>query len=185
MVWPIKIGPLYRCRGSRGKSGRLDWLTTDWVLGHFGKRAGAAVAAYEAFVEAGRDVPRRADFHRGAVDGRILGDEDFVEQVLGPAAGAERPVNPELIIEQVAAHYGLDGAALAAPSRRRDAAEARAVAGYLVRTHGALSLSALAERFGRDLTTMSRAVGRLEQRMRQDRAVAARIEALNNAITQA
>jgi REP element-mobilizing transposase RayT len=164
---------------------RLDWLTTDWVLGRFGRRAGAARAAYGAFMEAGRGAPRRAEFHRGAVDQRVLGDEHFVEQVLGPAAVPGQPPKPERIIARVAADFGLDEAELAAPSRRRDAAEARAVIGYLARSSGSASLSALARRFGRDVTTLSRAVGRMEHRVREDAAVAARLEALNNAITQA
>jgi len=84
-----------------------DWQDTDKVLGMFGDKAGPARRAYRAFVENGIDQGKRSDLTGGGLvrsaggwtavkalktveifqksDERILGDGDFVENVLASA----------------------------------------------------------------------------------------------------
>lgn len=167
----------------------LPWLTTDRVLGRFGGRLATARAAYRDFVAAGLGEGHRPEFHLGADDSRVLADDGFVKQVLKRADRQARrsgraPPTLEAIVGRVAAAYGLEPAALAGPSRGRSVSEARGVAGHLSLAHGAASLSDVAGRFGRELSTMSRVVGRVEARAARDPAFKARLRGIDAAIQQ-
>ena len=63
--------------------------------------------------------------------------------------------------------------------------QARGLAGLIARDTGAANLSELAARFGRDLSSYSRAVRRVEEKSMTDETLHARIKAVNNAIMQA
>ncbi len=179
----------WRWSGHRAYLGRVDapWLTTDWVLSMLAPRAVDARAAYAAFVAEGMGEGRLPEFHAGnGGGGRILGDDDFIEAAMAKAG--ERPENPpvpEAIVAAVAREYGVTADTLADPSRARTLSQARGLAGLIARDLGAAPLSALAARFGRDLSSYSRAVRRAEEQAASDEALAARIEAVKNAIMQA
>ncbi len=173
----------------------LPWLTTDRVLSHFDRRTAAARAHYRAFVRGGSAAGRRDEFHLGTDDSRVLGSAAFLESVLGPPTLGPPTLGPPTkpgpapslgsIVDHVCRRYGLDAGDLAGPSRRRLGSEARGVIGHLARGSAAASLSEVARRFNRDLTTMSRAVRRVEELAARDVAFARRMEADLNAIMQA
>lgn len=171
----------------------LPWLTTDRVLSHFDRREAAARAHYRAFVRGGSAAGHQDAFHPSADDSRVLGSAAFVASVLGasvgqgPRRGQGPGQGPSLaaIVDHVCARYGLGAEELAGPGRRRLCAEARGVIGHLARGSAAASLSEVARRFNRDLTTMSRAVRRVEELAARDGAFARRMEADLNAIMQA
>ncbi len=159
----------YAWSGHRAYLGqeRVPWLTTDWVLGQFSKRRSSARERYRRFVHEGVEEGYREDFHRGVTDPRVLGDDVFMEDVLGSAA--KDPVRPrelDEIIEAVCRSYDVAEEDLAAPGRRRDLAEARAVVAHLATSIGDASLTEVAERFGRDVATLSSGVRRLATRSR-------------------
>ena len=58
----------------------IPWLTTEWVLGQFSRRTTGARQSYRRFIQAGLGEGYREDFHRGAEDARVLGDDDFLEK---------------------------------------------------------------------------------------------------------
>ncbi|MDW7645311.1 MAG: transposase, partial [Desulfuromonadales bacterium] len=60
----------------------LPLLTVDWVLSQFSDDAGRSVDHYRDFVEGGQPDGYCREFHRGTYEGRILGDDSFVEEVL-------------------------------------------------------------------------------------------------------
>jgi putative transposase len=191
---PVRAGlceqpEAWRWSGHRAYLGRADapWLTTDWVLSMLAPREADARAAYASFVAEGIGEGRRPEFHAGnGGGGRVLGDDDFVERALAEAgARPDNPPAPEAIVAAVAHEYGVTADALADPSRARILSQARGLAGLIARDLGAAPLSALAARFGRDLSSYSRAVRRAEQQAASDETLAARIEAVNNAIMQA
>jgi REP element-mobilizing transposase RayT len=169
---------------------KLPWLTTERVLGQFDRHEASARAHYRAFVRGGSAAGHRDEFHRGADDSRVLGSAAFLESVLRPPAGPEtapgQGQTPGLgaIVDRVCARYGLGADELAGPGRRRLCSEARGVIGHLARGSAAASLSEVARRFNRDLTTMSRAVRRVEVLAARDSAFAGRLAADLNAITQ-
>jgi len=164
---------------------RLDWLTTDWVLGQFGGRPDRARAGYAAFVREGLGEGHRPEFHSGTADARVLADDDFLERVLSPAERPRRAPSLNVLVRRVAAACDVAPHDLAGPSRQRRLAEARGLVGHLARQSGAANLSAVAARFNRDLATLSHAVRRIERRAAAETELAARIEQLNNAIMQA
>ncbi len=167
----------------------LPWLTTDRVLSHFDRREAGARAHYRAFVRGGSAAGRRDEFHLGGDDSRVLGSAAFLASVLGPPIepGPGPGQTPSLgaIVDHVCARYGLGAGDLAGPGRRRLHSEARGVIGHLARGSAAASLSEVARRFNRDLTTISRAVRRVEERALRDAAFGGRMTAELNAITQA
>ncbi len=145
----------------------MPWLTTDWVLGQLSKRRSTARERYARFVSEGMEEGRREEFHRGVTDARVLGDDRFTEDVFGRVG--EKPVQPrelEAISEAVCRSYDVEEKELAAPGRRRELAEARAVVAHLATSVGDASLTEVAARFGRDVATLSTGVRRLALRSR-------------------
>ncbi len=61
----------------------LPWLTTDWVLGQFDRSVTKARQRYNAFIADGGGLTHQEQFYRGETDTRVLGDDRFLETVLG------------------------------------------------------------------------------------------------------
>ena len=179
----------WRWSGHRAYLGRAaaPWLTTDWVLGLLAPGQAQARAAYRAFVADGMGEGRRPEFHTGnGGGGRLLGDDDFIARAMARAGEAmDAPPPLDAIIDAVAAAFGVAPADLADPSRSRLLSQARGLAGLIARDRGAAQLSHLAKRFGRDLSSYSRAVRRVETNLASNTPLRERAEAVNNAITQA
>lgn len=81
-----------------------------------------------------------------------------------------RVLAPDLdtIIRCVCDRYGVEEAELAAKGRMRRPAEVRAVTGWLAAELNSASLSEVANRFGRDIATLSGAVRGVREQMRKD-----------------
>ena len=191
---PVRAGlcatpEAWRWSGHRAYIGRAaaPWLTTDRVLSLLAPGEADARAAYRAFVAEGMGEGRRSEFHSGnGGGGRLLGDGDFIERALA-AAGAmpDKPPSLDAIMRAVAAECGVGMGEMAGPSRARHLSRARGLVCRLARDTGAAPLSALAARFDRDPTSLSRVLDYLDRQAKQDPDLAKRIERLNNAIIQA
>jgi len=187
---PIRAGLVrepeaYPWSGHRAYLGEevVPWLTTDWVLGRFGKRRDVARRGYVAFMKAGVEEGHRGEFHRGATDPRLLGDERFTERVLAETGGVMRPVvKLEELVERVAGAYGIDPLALSARGRQRQPAEARAIIAAFATDARAATLTEVARRFDRDVATLSEGVQRVRLRARNSVAFRARLEELRAGI---
>ena len=140
-----------------------------WVLGQFGKHTTRAREQYARFVAGGAGECHREAFHRGSGSGPILGDDRFAEEAMARAGRRQsRPVALKAVIEVVCAEVGVSEQELAAPGERRPASHARAFLAWLVRQQPELSLQALANRLGRDISSLSGAATGLEQRITED-----------------
>jgi putative transposase len=152
------------------------WQAVTEVLTYFGGRAGVARRRYRAYVAAGIPQGRRPDLgggglrrsvggwtvverlrrgrELGAADERILGSGAFVEAVHREAAACEPPARARALaalpglIARCAAAWQIRPAELAAGSRRRSVAAARAVIGYLGVQELGLPLTELAHHLG-------------------------------------
>ena len=62
-------------RATAGLADILDYLTTDWILAHFGKKRKTAQKHYREFVRAGESKEKPWDHLRGQI---YLGDDQFV-----------------------------------------------------------------------------------------------------------
>lgn len=137
----------------------LPWLTTDWVLRQLAEDKSVAGLRYADFVLAGIGQGRREDFHRGASDTRLLGDDTFSARVLAAVQEEALPkITLNELMEHVCAHFGLTEVQLCAPSRNRPASLARAVVGWIARDTNCSTLTDVAKRLGRDVATLSIAI---------------------------
>ena len=90
----------------------------------------------------------------------------------------ERPPRADLddLLSAVCELYGLEPEELADPSKRRDRAEARSMAACLMRRHRHLSVVQLAQRLGRDASSLHHGRNRLEARMESDLTLRRRLK---------
>ncbi|OKY73772.1 MAG: transposase [Desulfobulbaceae bacterium DB1] len=182
---PVRAGLVvdpeeYSWSGHRAYLGKetLPWLTTDWMLGQFGKSVTKAQAAYMAFVLEGVGEVRRPDFHGAGVDSRLLGDDNFMDRCLSGSGEMPLRLIAQQIIDQVCLAYHIDVSILKAKSQQRTASEARAMAGWLARESGCVTLSSIAKLVNRDVGSISSAVRRLSDRVQDDPVLAEKMRSL-------
>jgi len=171
----------YRWSGHRTYLGmdRVDWLTTSWVYSQFCRDLATARECYARFVADGSQESHRKDFHHGAAERGILGNDDFVEKALkhaNPVSGAR--IDLESIVSLVCAARKMDLDQVRATDRGRAGAQARALIAYLALEARAATLTQVGTVFNRDISTLSTAVARLRERMKHDAELGAETKRL-------
>jgi len=158
---------------------KIPWLTTDWILAQFSEERRLARRRYQEFIMEGVGEGYRQEFHRGTEEGRLLGDDRFVEEVQ-KATRQEivHKVTLEEILKSVCNLYGLDVQEVVEVGKRRDSSEARAMICWLVRQQRHLSLTDLSRRFNRDISALSVAASRLVEKANKESLLAARMAQL-------
>ena len=163
----------------------LSWLTTDWVLSQFAASDNIARELFHEFCMKGIQEGHRKEFHRGTIDNRILGDDDFSEKALVRAEEKSLVhITVEELVGVICQYYRITEPTFVALTKQQPAAEARAVAAYLVQDAKGLSLTDLARYVQRELSALSRAAGRLRARLRTDRNLAIRLTAIKDGIKE-
>jgi putative transposase len=182
---PVRAGMVtnpdeYQWSGHRAYLGKetLPWLTTDCTLAQFGRSAAKARPAYLAFVLDGTGEEHRPEFHGAGADSRLLGDDSFMERCLSGSGGMARRLTSQQITDTVCRAYKIELSVLQARSQQRIASEARAVAGWLARESGCVTLSDIAKLVNRDVGSISSSVRRLTDRMADEPELARRLMAL-------
>jgi REP element-mobilizing transposase RayT len=160
----------------------LPWLTTDWMLGQFGKSVAKARAGYRAFVLDGLGEEHRPEFHGGGEDPRVLGDDNFVDQCLSDSGGMRLRLTAKEIADRVCLAYNIDEGTLKTQSQQRVFSEARAVVGWLARELGCVTLSEVGKHVNRDVGSISSSVRRLSERMQEAPELADRVRSLKAAL---
>ena len=158
------------------------WVTTGTVLAHFGKTPRSAVPAFERFVAAGRDEGERQDLMRGTDGGRLLGNARFARKALKPPKPVVRPMTLTQLVRLVCREEGVKEAALKDESRARRQSQIRQIITYLAAEFDIASLTALADRFNRDLTTMSRNQRYFRDRLTEDGELQKRVRRLRRQV---
>jgi len=189
---PVRVGLVkdpgaYRWSGHRYYmgNGKVPWLTTDWVLSQFGKDAGRARARYLEFVTEGIEGGRREEFHKGNREGGLLGDDNFVSQVLVQAEmKVRRPPSLSVIVAEVCREWGVSEGALRTPGRGSQAARARWMVGLLAMDYNSASLTEVARHFGRDVTTISNGVRQLQERSNENKQLRQQVTRLKERLIQ-
>ena len=156
---------------------KVIWLTSDRTLLQIEETGIRALMKFHSYVnEGGRTV----DFSTGGqADPRILGGEEFVRGVMKLSRQKYRPkVRAEKVLEVVLGRYKLTGEELAAPGKNRQCAEARAYLAWLYLETGCDTLTALGEQLGRDVSSLSSAVRRLQLKGKKEEAVRERFDRL-------
>ena len=177
----VKSPGAYAFSSHRAYLGReaLPWLTTDWVLGQFGDRSGIARIRFADFVDSASSEGHSEVFYGSKADTRVVGEEDFLKQVIKPARGARRPPSLTRIVAYVSSTHQLTPDALRAPGRNRRAANARAITAWLAIRLRACTLVEVAEHFSRSPSTLSHLVTNLEKASRSSESI---LEALRKHI---
>jgi len=179
---PVRSGMVdnpedYPWSGHRAYLGKelLPWLTTDWLLGQFGKSEMKAHTAYREFVFEGLGEEHRPEFHGGKEDKRLLGDDNFMDKCLARHGDKQLFLTMRAIVDTVCKAYNLDEFTLRNPSQQRNVSEARAVVGWLARELCCGTLSEVGKSVNRDVGSVSSAVRRLSYRMEEDMELKERI----------
>ncbi|ACM19499.1 transposase, Y1_Tnp domain-containing [Geotalea daltonii FRC-32] len=151
---------------------KLPWLHADTVLEMLSPRKKTAIAAYAGFVEEGCAGQRRCDFHgEGISDSRILGEEDFVQTVIGDAEMLHVRITVEDVISTVCKYYETVEEKLASPGKSRALSHARGMAAWIVQDVSSCSLTDLGCRVSRDISSLSAAANRLQLRSTSEKAL--------------
>jgi hypothetical protein len=188
---PVRAGMVtkpdeYRWSGHRAYLGKeiLPWLTIDWTLAQFGRSAAKARAAYLAFVLEGTGEEHRPEFHGAGADSRLLGNDSFMDKCLSGSGGMVRRLTSQQIADKVCRAYNIELSVLQAKSQQRIASEARAVAGWLARASGCVTLSDIARLVNRDVGSISSSVRRLTDRILEEPELARRLMSLKAEIEE-
>jgi REP element-mobilizing transposase RayT len=165
----------------------VPWLTCDECLSQFSSDLRVARRSYAAFVLDGVGQGHRHDLYKTHAAGRILGEEHFTERVLNQAKeNAGKRVPLDVIVTLVCSVFEIDERALLAPGRKQIFSRVRGVIGLLVQERGDATLTAVAGRFGRDLSSISRNVAIVQKLIKEDQSFRRQyMEAKNHAISQA
>jgi REP element-mobilizing transposase RayT len=167
-----------------------DWQEANSVLALFANRVSTARGRYRTFVEAGVAAGRRPELTGGGLvrsaggwqaiqelrketahkksDERILGDSEFVEEVLARAEEdlqrkyelAARGVGIEKVMQGVSELTGVPAEALIGANKNRKAVGARGLLCFWAVSELGMSLTELAGRLGIAVSTVSGAVQR-------------------------
>ena len=183
---PVRVGLVsdpadYAWSGHQAYLGRerLRWLTTEWVLSLLGRQVGTARRRYAQFIREGLQEGYREEFHRGAADTRVLGSDTFIEQALGKTrANPAKPPPLDDVVARVCGEYDLSEARLRSRNRSHYAAEARAMIAWLARHRDSATLTAVGQRFRRDVATLSVTVRRLTERAKISQVLKERLSRL-------
>lgn len=158
---------------------KREWQDAGYVLSFFGSRVAEAQKGYSAYVEAGIEQGRRPELVGGGVirrvggwaevekirlmgqdrlkgDERILGESDFVMEVLSQADETQSRhyelkqlgYDLERVQQRVAEIYGIDEGELYLKGRQKARVEARSLLFFWAVRELGLSGTALAQRFG-------------------------------------
>jgi putative transposase len=148
----------------------IPWLTTDLVLGMFSSRGDRARRAYREFVQERKEEGHQGQYGRGSdMDSRVLGDEIFINKVLGRSQErSKRKVTVEEIVSHVCKQFSLKEQVLSGSGKDRRLSKVRAIAAWLVLDSGDLTLAELSKRVSRDPSTLSSAARDLEKQVQTD-----------------
>jgi len=129
----------------------------------WGARRSRAIGAYRQFIRDGMGHGHREEYYE-VKEQRYLGDDGFVEDVHRAVGDQEenRPVRIAMgeIVEAIARAVGVSSDAVLNKGRGRMGSRLRAEAAYVGREVGGIGLTEAAKYLGRDLSTMSLALGR-------------------------
>lgn len=182
---PVRVGivkdpeeyPWSSHRAYLGKES-LPCLTTDRLLEHFGKSFATARGGYRHFVLDGLGEEHRPEFYGTGEDSRLLGNDNFLEKCLSGTYGIPQRLTAREIVDKVCVLYEINETELKSPSQCRNISEARAVVGWLAQELGCVTLSEVGKLVDRDVGSISSAVRRLSNRMRELPELAERVRSL-------
>jgi putative transposase len=164
----------------------LPWLETDFILSTFSTDPSKARSLFRDFVNGHIGQERSKEFNgEKNLDNRILGDESFVLGVI--EVTEDTPVGrPDLqsVLQAIETVFGPEAHELLTTGRRDQRSfEVRALAAWSIINHSGATLTELGIYCGRDESTMSCAVRRIEAQKSSCPHILARMEQLRQILT--
>lgn len=177
----------YRWSSHRAYCGEetIPWLTTELVLNCMSQSEADARRKFQEFVTDGIADGHRQEFHSGSEgDSRLLGDDTFADKVLDEAERRSRMKIPvDRFLEVLCTHYSFASLQELA-GHNRTASEARGMAARLAMEAGICTLTELAGKMGRDVSTLSSAAERIRAREKRERQIVEQVAALSQQLAQ-
>jgi putative transposase len=145
---------------------KVSWLTTEWVLAMFSSQLKKARQLYASFIKEGMSEERRGEFHSGTCEGRLLGDDCFIDAALTKACQQRHSTRTTVadVLTVVCQAYGCSVEELRALGKAHPFTEARAVASLVIQGLPHLSLTELGKALDRDIAPLGRVGRRLESK---------------------
>lgn len=190
---PVRAGlvtdPLDYPRSSHpaysGKIKPPDWLTIDYGLRQFGTSEPDARAVYLHFMgqTTGEELLEQLR-HGSRTEGRILGNEAFIQAILSRKEGAgQEQISIERIVGLVARICQVSPREMTSASRARNLAQARAMSALVGMDHCGYLLSDFAGYFNRDVPTMSKQVKNIRLHLEKNRLLKEKMTSIQDQIT--
>ncbi|MFO7767018.1 MAG: transposase [Pelovirga sp.] len=146
------------------------WLTRERLFTHFEETGIRALMRFHGYVNEGLVEAANINFYTGGdYDPRILGSREYARGVLKLSRQTCPPeVDPERVLALVLDEFQLVAEELAAAGKNRHCAMARAFLGWLCLETSCMTLTNLGERLGRDVSSLSSAIRRLQLAAKKD-----------------
>lgn len=163
---------------------KVLWLSTERTFLQIEESGVRAMMKFHALANENAGTQTAVNFSRGCDhDPRILGDDAFVRGVLKLSRQKYQPnINPEKVFRIVLERYKVTEQELSAPGKNRLYAEARAYLAWLYLETGCATMTALGERLGRDVSSLSSAVRRLQLKAKKEEKVADKFQKMMNRV---
>lgn len=137
------------------------WVSTRPALALFGSDAPRARAAYAAFVEAGLPSGGRFEASQGADDDpRVIGGDEFLLRLSKEPQSSRLTLSLQELVEGCSHELGIDAERLVSSSRNRALSRIRVAIAHIAVTRRVASLQAVAAFFGRDESSLRKALER-------------------------
>jgi putative transposase len=181
---PVRARMVERCEEYEWSSHRayvgtnlIPWLTTQPVLAQFSERAENARLLFQEFVAANSGEGHRSEFHgAGGLDPRVFGEDRFVDEVIYKAAAQPlKKADIAVVLTAVGRLYEIEVEELSKTGQDRRLSEARSMAAWGVKEMTSSTLTELSKKIGRDVTSLSSGVKRLQTRAMSDSELAKRM----------
>jgi REP element-mobilizing transposase RayT len=165
------------------------WLSIDPVLRLFGQTKEIALANYLYFMGQPVEAEHLSLLRKGGTQGHILGDDNFVRKALNqtgvqPESNIRLDVSLDTLTVWVGEKYNVTARNIISKSRNRSAATARAVIALIAVDYARYTLKDVSMHLDREISTMSRQVERLRDKMEKFSGVRKKIELLIEKIVE-
>jgi len=143
---------------------QITWLNTEYILSHFSVDHSSACQLFSRYVFERSNDGHREDFYgKSSLDSRVMGEDIFVENILAQNEDLQhRKPMLEQVLAAVLKIYNMKEEELASIGQKRQPSEARSMAAWAVLELTDATLTELAIRMNRDVSTMSAAVTRFD-----------------------
>ena len=149
---------------------KVLWLTQERLYIHIEESGIRALMRFHGYVNEGLVEPVDINFYSGGdYDPRILGTREYARGALKLARQVCPPkVDPERLLALILEEFQLSEQELAAAGKNRHCSLARSYLGWLCLETSCMTLTALGERLGRDVSSLSSAIRRLQLAAKKD-----------------